>query len=181
MDRETMNKLRIQKKKVEVILNRRNEFIVDKIFQGNIYVAGIVELVENISKNNNFITQIAIFEGSRIGLNFKNKEFHTLHFLEKNDNLKSFILRCDESFEDEKYDKLVGIILYEDKITDGFGIISVGFTKEEFNRENVKKTLENIFPSAEEVFNSMTKDSMIQSAKLLMLEELLYLQRKNKN
>lgn len=181
MHRETMNKMRIQKKKVEVILNRRNEFIVDKIFQDNIYVAGTVELVENISMENNLYSQIAIFEGSRIGLNFKNKEFHTLHFLEKNENLKNFIMRCGEAVDDGKYDKLVGIILYEDKITDSFGLIAVGFTKEEFSRENVKKTLENVFPSAEVIFNAMAKDSIVHSAKLLMLEELLYLQRKNKN
>lgn len=183
MDRETMNKMRIQKNKIKTILNRRNEFIVDKIFQGNMYVAGTVELIEKMSTDYCFNTQIAIFEGSRIGLNFKNKEFHTLHFSEKNENLKNFIMSCGDSFDNgkEKYDKLVGIILYEDKVTDSFGMVAVGFGEEEFSRENVKKTLENVFPKAEDIFNAVAKDSMIHSAKLLMLEELLYLQRKNKS
>jgi hypothetical protein len=180
MNREMISKTRIAKKKVENILNRRNEFIVDNIFQGKIYISGTVELVEEISRGNKLNTQIAVFEESRIGLNFKNKEFHTLHFVEKDENLKNFIMRCDDSFEDSMFDKLVGIIIYDNKITDGFGVIAVGFTKEEFTRKNVRKTLENIFPSHEDIFNAMAKSSMIQSAKLLMLEELIYLQKKNK-
>jgi hypothetical protein len=178
MDRELLFKAKRAKKRLEEILDRKNEFIVDKIFQNQIFVLGTVKLIDKISNENELNAQVAIHENSRIEFNYQNKEFHTLYFIEKNEKLKNFIILQDDFADHTDFDELVGIVINEDKLTDGFGLVAMCLPREGFNRKTVKGILENIFPSPDKIFGSMTREHMINLTKQTMLEELIHLQGK---
>lgn len=176
MDKSTkMMDLKMKKVKREFAKDwdKRIEFALDNVLKGKIITFGTTDLVTRLAHDKNLNIEIARFEGKYIGFMFKEeKEFHTLHFTEKNEELKNYIYNISGNI-DVDLNKLIGISIYSETITDGIGIIAYELKDEEFNRENVKKMVETIFPTADAMFVSAHKDCIQNFADRIMVNGII--------
>lgn len=179
------HKLKKMKKELEEHFDKRNEYILDKIFQGNIIVLGPENLIKYLLEQNLKIEAMR-FEGKLTGYMYKDRnEFHTLYFAEKNEDLKKFLGKSSGN-SDINIDTVVEFSIFNDKDTVNFGISLYDMRRikelkdKEFNRENVKKIIEDVLPKVDDMFNSTVRDSVQEFAEKVMLSELMKMTMKNK-
>lgn len=165
---------------MEEHFDKRNEYILDKIFQGNIIILGPENLIKLLKEEKNLKIEIMRFEDKFAGYMFKDgKEFHTLYFAEKDEDLRQFLIDTSR-MPDINIDKIAGFTIFNDKDTNKYGILSYDLKDEEFNRHNVKKAIEYVLPKVDDMFNSTVRDSMQKFTEKMMLEELMNITTKNK-
>lgn len=164
-------KLKKIKKELEEHFDKRNEYILDKIFQGNIIILGPENLIKYLTEIKNLKIEAMRFEDKLTGYKFRDtKEFHTLYFAEKNEYLRDFLIGASGE-PDINIDTIVGFSIFNDK--DSYGILSYDLKEEEFNRDNVKKVIEYVLPEVDKMFNSAVNDSLQGFTEMVMLENLM--------
>lgn len=179
-ERMMQNRLKKIKKELEEHFDKRNGYILDKIFQGNIIILGPEDLIKHLIGVKNLKIEVMRFEDKLTGYMFKDgKEFHTLHFAEKNEDLRKFLIDASRR-PDINIDKIAGFSIFNDKNTGNYGILSYDLKDEEFNRHNVKKAIEYVLPNVDRMFSSTVNDSIQEFTDRIMLENLMNIATKNK-
>lgn len=95
MHNERVMRFRLKKikKELDKHFDKRNEHILDKIYEGNIIILGPENIIKRLKEVNNLKIEEMRFEDKLTGYVFKDaKEFHTLYITEKNEDLRKF--RC---------------------------------------------------------------------------------------
>ncbi len=140
-----MNKERmVQKMRKELAehFDKRNEYILDKIFEGNIIILGPGNLIKHLTDIENLKIEALKFEDKLTGYIDKNgKEFHTLYFAEKNEYMKKFLIKTSKR-SDLDIDNYVGFSIYNDK-NNKYGILSYDLD-DGFDRSKVKNIIEYV-------------------------------------
>jgi hypothetical protein len=182
---ERMAQHRLKKIKKEFVehFDKRNEYIIDKIFQGNIIVMGPENLIKYLSDQNIKIEAMR-YEDKLTGYIYVDRnEFHTLYLAEKNEDLKKFLAKVSRD-HDINIDAVVGFSIFNDKDSYGISLYDMKRIKElkdkEYNRDNVKKIIEHVLPKADNMFKSAVKDSIHEFTEKVMLSELVMMTMKNK-
>lgn len=181
-ERMMQTRLKKIKKELEEHFNKRNEYILDKIFQGNIIILGPEDLIKHLTEVKNLKIEAVRFEGKLTGYMFKDgKEFHTLYLAEKNEDLKKFLIDVSKN-TDISPDTFVGFSIFNDKDADtgNYGILAYDLKDNEFSKDNVKKAIEKVLPTTDDMFNSTVKDSVQEFTEKIMLTELMNITAKNK-
>ena len=130
------------------------------------------ETIEGLVDRYNLNSEVAKYEDSKIGYMFHDRrEFHPLYFLKKDDQLECFI---DNFFEEFviRPDKLVGFSISINRITDNFHGIIYQLEKE-FNKDNIKKMLDDIFPKPDQIFESMQHDTIQDLTDKMLIEGMM--------
>lgn len=171
-------KLKKIKKELEEHFDKRNEYILDKIFQGNIIILGPENLIKYLTEIKNLKIEAMKFEDKLTGYKFRDgKEFHTLYFAEKNEDLRNFLIGVSGD-ADINIDAIAGFSIFNDE--DKYGILSYDLKDDEFNRQNVKKVIEYVLPKVDKMFNSAVNDSVRGFTEMVMLENLMSIATRNK-
>lgn len=169
-ERIAQNRLKKIKKELEEHFDKRNEHILDNIFEGKIIILGPENLIKSLVEKNVKIEEMR-FEDKLTGYMFKEgrNEFHTLYLAEKDEDLRKFLIGASGD-HDISLDKLVGFSIFNDDTN--YGILYYDLKYEEYSRSNVKKMIERVLPKADDMFNSVVKDSMQQISETIMLSTL---------
>lgn len=179
-ERMMQNRLKKMKKELEEHFDKRNEYMLDKIFEGNIIILGPEDLIKHLTEDNNLKIDAFRFEGKLTGYMFNDgKEFHTLYLAEKNEDLKKFLIDVSKN-TDISTDTFAGLSIFNDKDTGNYGILAYDLKDKEFSRDNVKKAIEKVLPKADNMFNSAVNDSIQEFTEMMMLENLVNIVAKNK-
>lgn len=179
-ERMMQNRLKKMKKELEEHFDKRNEYILDKIFDGNMIILGPEDIIRHLIEDKNLKIDTFRFEGKLTGYIFKDeKEFHTLYLVEKNEDLKKFLTDASKK-PDIDIDTIVGFSIFNDKDKGNYGILSYDLKDKEFNRDNVKNVIEYVLPEADRMFNSVVNGSIQEFTEMMMLENLMNIAAKNK-
>lgn len=167
------------KKELDKHFDKRNEYILDKIFQGNIIILGPENIIKRLKEVNNLKICEMRFEDKLTGYVFKDaKEFHTLYIAEKNEDLRKFLTYVSGR-QDISMETIAGFSIFNDKDIGKYGILSYDLKDEEFNRQNVKNVIEYVLPKVDTMFQSAVNNSIQEFADNVMLSELMNVSLKN--
>jgi hypothetical protein len=179
-ERITQYRLKKAQKELEEHFDRRNEYILDKIFQGNVIILGPEDLIKRLIEVNNIQMEVMRFEDQLTGYAFNNtEEFHTLYFAEKNEDLRRFLVESSGR-QDINIGIIAGFSIFHNRNASEYGISSYDLKDEEFNRDSVKKVIEWVLPKVDRMFNSAVNSSIKEFTDMVMLEHLMNISVENK-
>lgn len=152
---------------------------MDKIFQGNIIILCPKDIIKYLTEVNNLKIEEMRFEGKLTGYIFGDtKEFHTLYFAEKNEDLRQFLVNASGG-SDVSIETIAGFSIFNDKDVGKYGILSYDLKEEEFHRQNVKNVIERVLPKVDTMFRSAVSNTIQEFTDNVILNELMNISIRN--